>query len=310
MNFNGIFCGGDLHYGAGPGECLVYKGHYKVGIIMHLVTIVPAGFLVIFQFVPAIRHHFILSHRINGYAVVLLVLFSNAGAIMAARVAFGGTLDTQVWVGFTALITTVSLVLAYINIKRLQIDQHRIWMLRAWFYLASIISERIIGLAVHAIISRIGSYWFAMRCSKVVSIMATYGIPSQAARGLYPVCVPFLNGQGDPYAVVQAREGRPEQIAALLNVSFGMTLWLALAIHAIGIEIYIRLTPRENERLRQVSYERQQEAGLSHAGSSGLTADRFGDSEPWTPKQKLPDNGQKQIVGMDQGKSVEEEEEK
>lgn len=81
MNFNGIFCGGDVTYGAAPGECLSYKGYYKFGIIMHLVTIIPAGFLVLFQFVPAIRHHAILFHRINGYAVVLLILFSNAGAI-------------------------------------------------------------------------------------------------------------------------------------------------------------------------------------------------------------------------------------
>lgn len=81
MNFNGIFCGGDATYGAAPGECLSYKGHYKFGIIMHLVTIIPAGFLVLFQFVPAIRHHYILFHRINGYIVVLLVLFSNAGAV-------------------------------------------------------------------------------------------------------------------------------------------------------------------------------------------------------------------------------------
>lgn len=160
--------------------------------------------------------------------------------------------------------------------------------------------------------------------------MTTFGIPSQAARGLYPACVPFLNGQGDPYAVVQAGgAGRPEQIAALLDISFGMTLWLALAIHAIGIEIYvspllrlrlgkknwltsfqIRLTPRESERLRQVSYERQQEAGLSHAGSSGLTADRFGDSEPWRPKQKFLGKQQETGVQMDREKSVNDEEEK
>ncbi|KAE9980093.1 hypothetical protein EG328_000458 [Venturia inaequalis] len=303
MNFNGVFCGGDLKYGAAPGECLSYKGHYKFGIIMHLVTIFPAGFLVLFQFIPAIRHHIILFHRINGYAIVLLVLFSNAGALMAARVAFGGTLSTQMWVGFVAIITTLSLVLAWINIKRLQIDQHRIWMLRAWFYLASVITERLIALAAQPIIKSIGSYVYAMRCSKIVGIMTTYGIPAQAARGFYPACIPFLNGQGDPYAVVQAGGlGRPEQIAAALSVSFGACLWLALMINAIGIEIYISLTPREHERLRQVSYERQQEAGMSHAGSSGLTADRFGDSEPWRSIQKYSVKGRENSVEEEQDK--------
>jgi hypothetical protein len=45
----------------------------------------------------------------------------------------------------------------------------------------------------------------------------------------------------------------------------------------------LRLTPRESERLRQVSFERQQKAGLSHPGSAGLTADRLGDALPWLP---------------------------
>jgi hypothetical protein len=53
---------------------------------------------------------------------------------MIARVAFGGGLDIQAGVGMLALMTLVSLGLAYVNIKRLRIDQHRAWMLRAWFY--------------------------------------------------------------------------------------------------------------------------------------------------------------------------------
>lgn len=61
-----------------------------------------------------------------------------------------------------------------------------------------------------------------------------------------------------------------------------MALWLALMLHAIGIEIYLRLTPRETERLREVSYQRQLEAGMRRPGSAGLTADRLGDAEKWT----------------------------
>ena len=54
-------------------------------------------------------------------------------------------------------------------------------------------------------------------------------------------------------------------------------------MHAVGVEIYLSLTPAEGERLRKVSWERQVERGLSHAGSSGLTVDRLGDAEKWTP---------------------------
>ena len=53
---------------------------------------------------------------------------------MIARHAFGGTLATQALIGTLVILTTVGLTLAYYNIKRLQVDQHRAWMIRTWFY--------------------------------------------------------------------------------------------------------------------------------------------------------------------------------
>ena len=74
----------------------------------------------------------------------------------------------------------------------------------------------------------------------------------------------------------------------LLKLEFLKTdvvqLWIATIVHLIGVEIYLGLTPREAERLRQVSYERQLKAGYKHPGSAGLTSDRWGDAEPWKPK--------------------------
>lgn len=58
---------------------------------------------------------------------------------MIAHRAFGGTLATQSAVGYLAMFTTISVALAYYNIKKLQIDQHRAWMLRAMFALGTII---------------------------------------------------------------------------------------------------------------------------------------------------------------------------
>lgn len=104
--------------------------------MMHLCSIIPAGFLVLLQFFPVIRHKVILFHPINGYVIFILVAASHAGALIIAPVAFGGTLSTQLAVGVLVIITTISLLLAWINIKRLQIDQHRKWMLRAWFYVS------------------------------------------------------------------------------------------------------------------------------------------------------------------------------
>jgi uncharacterized membrane protein len=158
LNYNGIFCGGGTG-GAAPGECYYYsKGFHKIGMMLHLFCIIPAGFLASFQFVPVIRHKLMLFHRLNGYLVVLLALVSNAGkqhyrlyiakakltdlsgALMIARIAFGGGFESQTVIGLLAIITTGALFMAYYNIKRLQIDQHRAWMLRAWFYVSRLIS--------------------------------------------------------------------------------------------------------------------------------------------------------------------------
>jgi hypothetical protein len=55
---------------------------------------------------------------------------------MIARRAFGGGLEIQSWTGFLSIISVGALGMAYYNVKRLQIDQHRAWMLRAWFYVS------------------------------------------------------------------------------------------------------------------------------------------------------------------------------
>ncbi|KAI4100251.1 MAG: hypothetical protein LQ339_005558 [Xanthoria mediterranea] len=245
--------------GASPGEWYWYShGIYRIGITIHLATILPAGLLMVWQFVPVIRHKYLMAHRINGYLVVTLVIISNVGALMIARRAFGGALATQAGVGVLVIMSTVSIALAYYNIKRLQIDQHRAWI-------------------------QMSSYNTTMTCGELLSILDT----DEKVNTFYPSC-------GQPgstpatLAIVQAKFGsQPEQIASALRVSFGMALWMALFLHATGVEIYLGLTPRENNRLRQVSYERQLEKGLSPAGSAGLTSDRWGDGEPWQPLKEV-----------------------
>lgn len=105
---------------------------------MHLGGILPASILVILQFIPAIRHKMLLFHRINGYGVMLLSLVGVVGAFMIARNTFGGGLDVQTHIGLSGLIFVSCLALAYYNIKRLQIEQHRAWMLRGWVTVCNI----------------------------------------------------------------------------------------------------------------------------------------------------------------------------
>lgn len=50
--------------------------------------------------------------------------------------------------------------------------------------------------------------------------------------------------------------------------------------------LQLHLTPAEAERLRNVSYQRQLEAGMKRPGRAGLTADRIGDSPLWVPQDQ------------------------
>ncbi|KAK1982063.1 hypothetical protein LZ30DRAFT_591353 [Colletotrichum cereale] len=273
--------------GAAPGECFHYqKGHEKAGIIIHLAGILPAGFLACFQFVPVIRHKALLFHRLNGYIIISLSLVGTAGAFMIARNAFGGGLEVQAGVGLLGIMFVGSLTLAYVNIKRLQIEQHRAWMLRAWFYAGSIITLRLVQFISATLISTIGTYYAARPCDQVAYMV---GDTSRTLE-LYPDCAAFFSGANPSQQTIVhaalATATSAAEAGAAISLPFGMAIWLALAVHAIGIEIYLRLTPAEAERLRNVSYKRQLEAGMNPAGRAGLTADRIGDSEKWQPQRK------------------------
>lgn len=208
LNIWKVFCNpnGQGGFTAAPGECYWYENfpRNKIGIILHPGTILPAPLLAAFQFVPLICYKAILYHRIAGYVIFLLVAVSDAGAIMVVNHAFGGDIVTQVFVGVLVIITTISLVLAYINIKRLQIDQHRAWMLRAWFYFASIISLRLIQVIATSVQSSWpeSQQYGAFPCSEM---LFTYKNNATNVYNDFPACNP-TNAQWalDGYVVVKA----------------------------------------------------------------------------------------------------------
>lgn len=82
-------------------------------------------------------------------------------------------------------------------------------------------------------------------------------------------------------------DGDGENVGVALGMGFGMALWLALFLHAVGVEVYLNLTPRESQRLRMVSYERQLEKGMKNPGSAGLVIERFGDAMEWVPTREV-----------------------
>lgn len=185
--------------------------------------------------------------------------------------------------------TLLGLAMAIYNVKRYQIEQHRAWMLRTWFYFGSIITLRIILILGTLIISRIDRYRLGVECAKIDYMMQN----SSATLEAYPDCASYYDGSApDQMALVQADlNGSEPTAAAGLDLNFGAALWLALWLHAVGVEIYLHLTPREAQRLRQISYQKQLEAGLQRPGSAGLTSDRLGDDEAWKPALARHDTG-------------------
>jgi uncharacterized membrane protein len=287
------------------------QGSYRVGMIIHLATVLPAGILMVLQFTPVIRHKFITFHRINGYTVILLLLISNASACVVLRHNQGGgaRMAAQTAEFFLVIITTIGMAMAWWNIRRKQIDQHRAWMLRTMFYMGTIISSRVLNEMAAPIISGIGGYYGVWNCDEIDFLYKNLGLPFPAAD--YPGCL-LADGtvnRAVNVAVHAVRdESRPERFGANVIGPFGANvsvdflctsvfslvawqnptdckqLWICIALHIIGVELYLGMTPREAERLRRISYERQLEAGFPNPGSAGLTADRWGDAEKWTPR--------------------------
>jgi hypothetical protein len=79
----------------------------------------------------------------------------------------------------------------------------------------------------------------------------------------YPNCAAVANGtntlQNGLQVAVQANfaSSNVEELSAAMQASFPVGAWLGWLIHAVGVEVYLKLTPAENERLRRISHERQ-----------------------------------------------------
>ena len=159
---------------------------------------------------------------------------------------------------------------------------------------STIITLRIIFEIATRIVTMMGSYYSAQPCDKLHDIAASIAVNgTEMLLTEFPACLAFLNGDLQAHAIVNANlNGTPAQTMAAINMTFGMAGWVALAIHAFGVEVYVRstntvlldfllivlqlhLTPEESKRLRQVSYERQLKAGHKHPGDSGLVSQPF-----------------------------------
>ncbi len=173
----------------------------------------------VFQFIPLIRKKCLIFHRINGYIVTILLLLGTAAAFMIMRRSFGGAVSTQASVGLLGVMVVVSLGMAMYNIKRLQIEQHRAWMLRTMFYCGTIITLRLIMIIAAQLMPLASNYYSVMRCDMI----ATLTNPRQFRKS-YPQCF-TQNGTTDGWIPVVANFSQDAvTVGAALELGYSMAV--------------------------------------------------------------------------------------
>ncbi|KAF8485484.1 hypothetical protein JB92DRAFT_2761044 [Gautieria morchelliformis] len=266
-----------------PGEWYwLRQDPYHTGIFLHLFSVIPAGFLSIFQFVPVIRNKAVVVHHYIGYVVMFLLSLGNIGITLTLPVSMGGgDLSLYAAIVFLVIATTGAMYLAWYNIKRQQIEEHRKWMLRAMFWMGIIVTMRVILVLMIFAVPYRGGYATLWTCDQVRYVTAN----DTAVYEEFPACFRDEN----TYVGVPADIHSRLHLGSLLRLTFAAATWVAIVLHTFGVELYIHLTPKENERLRMISYHKQRAARLSPPGSAGITSDRWGDSLPWAPPKKPND---------------------
>jgi uncharacterized membrane protein len=83
------------------------------------------------QFWSAFRNRFLTLHRWMGRVYLFAILIGGLAGLYLARIAFGG-LPAQIGFGALAVLWLATGVMAYLAIRRGQIESHREWMIRSY----------------------------------------------------------------------------------------------------------------------------------------------------------------------------------
>ncbi|KAJ2995207.1 hypothetical protein NUW58_g1341 [Xylaria curta] len=252
LDFHGTMCSAipkSKFNHAAPGECFyLLQLPCKWGVILHVATILPASILVCLQFVPIIRRKAIALHRVIGRIVIVLSVLSIVGALIVLPRSFGGGLDVQAFGWSLSIAFLWALFMGILSIKRGMIEQHRVWMIRAWFWAGCVITGRVASII--AVKLQRSPLYYAMPCDKINFML------QDRTLALYPHCSSFFTGENKEQNVaVRADFNHPTsivEVAAALDSSFGMAYFISFLIHIVGVEIYLNLTSGTSQRRRQV----------------------------------------------------------
>jgi hypothetical protein len=105
---------------------------------------------------------------------------------------------------------------------------------------ASIVTLRIFFITMSMILPMTGTYYSSQPCEKIDWL---YKGSQNQTLSEYPECEAFYSGlNSNQFASVKgdfSASGTVVQKAAIMDVVFGASMWLAWAVHALGTEIYV-----------------------------------------------------------------------
>ncbi|EUC54304.1 transmembrane protein, putative [Rhizoctonia solani AG-3 Rhs1AP] len=227
------------------------RSPWKVFIMLHILTIIPATFFSVFCFLPISFKMWPRVHGAVGYIVSFLLVVGCVGGGVAARRAQGGELGVQLGYYMLSLGSAASVIIGCIEGWRGAFDAHREWMLRAWIYNGALVTAHAAGAISAQMITFISNYYTPMRCSEI-----RYLVSSDIVSSDFPLCSTpeaILNPDSQYLAVKAAwDEGKLGQSSAI-RATFGMSMLLAIFLHCVGVEIYMRATRDESRKLQDWS---------------------------------------------------------
>ncbi|KDN41033.1 hypothetical protein RSAG8_07739, partial [Rhizoctonia solani AG-8 WAC10335] len=227
-----------------PEEYFSYKISPNGALLLtHLACVLPASMLSIIQFIPRLRAKYSLWHRYAGRIINVLTMISSICAIAIGRVSFGGDLATQTATFALGTMVLYSVIAGWKAIRQRKIEEHRIWMVRAWAYQMSIVTMRVIMPVSMILIDARGGYYVTMTCNEVANSLNN----TDQFVHEYPQCQPSWTGKPVEHVSIRAglEEGLP--LAAGTRATFGMAAWVAIWIHFVWTERYITMSRRASK---------------------------------------------------------------
>lgn len=224
----------------------------KLGKEVHLWSVLPAGTLLPLQFLPIVRRKYLKLHRYLGRLLFLMLLVGNTCALGIAHHAFGGTLETRIWVYTLGVMVFFALLKSWIAIRQKKITEHRVWAIRTWGWTGCILTMRLFMyfLTRFVLSPHTRDFYTVTTCSTLYELYTTHSHPLSLISQNYPICENTLLGLSTHEIQIPVQLGYypPERIAMTITMVFGTSGWLAMVLHMIGVEWWLHWSANESKK--------------------------------------------------------------